>query len=312
MNKTPDLFYKSIVIGVIILFMGAGIQPAFATVCLDSDNSELEEIIFQICKTDSITNHSIMITQQQLYELNFLIENFKEKIDSAETYEQTVVIYQDMIESLDRNDLLPEDLSVKKAEDMTINGSKKILDSIFTPLFLKGLNLDTNTNLLCLISSDTTDTAIFGPATITSLILFFLIPGLIIELSFKFKLLGFLFDSLFIPSLGLLALLTLLTIFSPLKFFNIIGYGRHIENPWEGSTYSPAVGWINTFGISGKKNWNESFYGQYLPFPYPFYNYFYTGTIGFTGFNIIRFIDEDLRCFSIGSAIGVKIGENHS
>ena len=33
------------------------------------------------------------------------------------------------------------------------------------------------------------------------------------------------------------------------------------------------------------------------------------GTIGFTGFNIIRFIDEDLRCFSIGTAIGVKIRE---
>ncbi len=299
-----------IAIGITILFIGVGIQPACANVSLDLDNSEFKEIIFQICKTDSITNHSIMISQQQSDELEFLIYNFKEKIDSADTFEQTIEIYQDMIESLDRIDLLPKDLSVKKAEEIVIDGNKKTFDTILTPLILKGLDLGIDNNSLCLLSGDTTETTILGPSTITSAILFFLIVGLLIEMGFKFKLLFFL-HWLVEPTMAIGLIITVLTVFFPLKSFNLIGYGRYIEHPWGSSAYYPAKGWLNTFGILGKKTWNGPFYGQYQPFPYPFENLFYTGTIGFTGFNILRFIDDDIRCFSIGTAISVKIGEQH-
>jgi hypothetical protein len=297
-------------IGITFLFIGVGFQPAFANVSLSSDSSELEEIIFQICKTDSITNHSIMITQKQSDELEDLISNFKEKIDVADTFEQTVVIYQDMIESLDRIDLLPKDVNVKKAEEIVIGGNKKIFDAISTPFIPKGLDLGINNNSLCLLSGDTTETIILGPATITSAILFFLIVGLLIDLSFKSKL-YFLLNLLVEPTMIVGLIITILTVFFPLKTFNIIGYGRLTDHEWQIPIYSPAKGWLNTFGIFGKKTWNGLFYGQYKPFPYPFNNLFYTGTIGFTGFNILRFIDDDLRCFSLGIAISVKIGEKY-
>ena len=89
-----------------------------------------------------------------------------------------------MIKSLDRIDILPEDLSVEKAEEIVINRNKKKFDYVLNPIIKKGL-IDTDNNLLCLLSSDTTDTTIFGPATISSSILFFLIVGLFIEIGFK-------------------------------------------------------------------------------------------------------------------------------
>jgi hypothetical protein len=298
-----------ITIGVTVLFISVGIQPAFAHGSLDSDTSDLEEIVIQICEADAITNHSVMITEQQADELEDFISHFKEKIDAADTFEQTVVIYRDMIESLDRIDLLPKDVSVKKAEEIVIDGHKKTFDTILTPLLLKGSDLGIDNNSLCLISGDTTETIILGPGTITSGVLFFLIVGLLIDLSFKSKL-YFLLDLLVAPTMAIGLILTILTVFFPLKSFNIIGYGRLTDHEWQVPIYSPANGWINTVGIAGKKTWNGPFYGQYQPFPYPFNNLFYTGTIGFTGINILR-MEEDLRCFSIGTAISVKIGEQH-
>ena len=299
-----------IAMGITILFIGVGIQPAFAHGSLDSDTSEREAIVIQICEADTITNHSVMITEQQADELEDLISHFKEKIDAADTFEQTVVIYQEMIESLDRIDLLPKDVPVKKAEDIVIDGHEKTVDAILTPFIQKGSDLGIDTNSLCLLSGDTTETIILGPGTITSGVLFFLIVGLLIDLSFKSKL-YFLLDLLVVPTMAIGLILTILTVFLPVKSFNVIGYGRLTDHEWQVPIYSPANGWINTVGIAGKKTWNGSFYGQYQPFPHPFNNLFYTGTIGFTGFNIIRFIDEDFRCFSIGTAISVKIGEKH-
>ena len=70
--------------------------------------------------------------------------------------------------------------------------------------------------------------------------------------------------------------------------------------------YDPAVGWITTQGLLGKKSWNGSFYGRLLPL-LTFDSYetiYYIGAMGFLG---IKLKQGDEGLFFLGSAFHVKI-----
>jgi hypothetical protein len=70
--------------------------------------------------------------------------------------------------------------------------------------------------------------------------------------------------------------------------------------------YDPAVGWIMTQGLFGKKSWNGSFFGNIFPIS-PFDSDSYTFNIGALGFVGIKLNKGNGGLFFLGSAFQVKI-----
>jgi hypothetical protein len=155
------MLYKILVVGVIVLFIGIGIQPAFADTSVKPDNSKLEKITIQICKENGIDNHIRYVTQQQIIELEALFDEFKLELDNALTIEETTKIYENMFESLDKMDLLIDDSNIEKTQDMILNKFS----------FLEKINRKNNAgtgdlryeNFLCLVSGWTSNTIFVGP-----------------------------------------------------------------------------------------------------------------------------------------------------
>ena len=100
MREIQFCFRKSLVVIVIFLFIGVSVAPGINAFNLESNllinrvsndiviqEDELKEITVQICRTDEIENHTIMLSEVKFSELQALINNFKVDLDNAERVE---------------------------------------------------------------------------------------------------------------------------------------------------------------------------------------------------------------------------------
>ena len=97
------MLYKTLAVAVILLFIGLGVQPAFAEVSFKSDNSELIEVTIKICRPCKIEEYTLLLTQEQVEKLDNEFDDFKIKLDNALTKSETIDVYNDMLVSLDRD-----------------------------------------------------------------------------------------------------------------------------------------------------------------------------------------------------------------
>jgi hypothetical protein len=120
---------KGLVIGIILLFVGIAVMPSITAVDYNGDtlssrassiriNDELVEINVSICKTDEMINHTFMLTQQQVTESEILIEKFENEINNAESQDEAIAIYSDMVEALDELGLLLGDMTVEETQQL--------------------------------------------------------------------------------------------------------------------------------------------------------------------------------------------------
>jgi len=157
-------FRKAFIFFVIFLFIGAGIQPVFAKIFIESEKSELVELTIQICEVDKAYNNTVVLTQIQVEELESLINNFKDKIDSSDNLDETKEIFKSTIISLNELGLIPKDLSIEDAQNL-VTGRKqdpriiKILEEWCSKHqgFLDGINI------LCLIAGSSSNTYFQAP-----------------------------------------------------------------------------------------------------------------------------------------------------
>jgi hypothetical protein len=294
-------FNITIVFGVILLFIGIGIQPAFAEVPIESENSELVEITVQFYEIDKSYNHTVLITTETLQDLENLKDNFKEQINSSDNPIETELIFKNTILSLNELGLLPKNISVNYAQNLVI-GKKQ--DPWIINTFEKWANkekesFDEYKNILYLIAGDSNRTSFAGPVPILLLIHYIIIINRIntildwVSESSKFgELLSNIFKELFreIYQLRLYFWLFLGAgiNFFPLKSGAIIAYGFPNFDPFSYDEY-PAEGWVYTIGLSGKQIWSGSFWGLVL---------------GFTGIKIIR---EYFDFIYLGAALRLGI-----
>jgi hypothetical protein len=272
MVKCPVLLNKTLVIGIIILFLCIAIQPGIiADFSINSNKSEKVEITIQICRGNGANDHSVMLSQEQAEELYNLLNITKVKLDIAETMEETSAIYNDTIFSLYELGILPDDMSIEDIKRL-VNGMEQ------NPIITKKLEWwcsrnqdkkETIENFLCFIAGYTDETLFIGPSLIPSLIIILIMVAPIF-------LLDFLFERLFDISFGskiLIGLIPLFIVFGglnyvtwqfiPLAFGHIISLGS-IYGSWF-PIYIPAKGWINSIGLKGIKTW-DSFFGLILGF----------------------------------------------
>ena len=315
MDRNPAVLYKGLVVGVIVLFIGVGINPAIATV--EPDNSTLEEITIQFYETNKTYNHTVMLTREQVEELENLINDFEIKIDSADNRLETEAIYKDTVVSLNDIGILPEGMSIEKAQRL-VTGKEH--NPIAVRLFERWFNrnqgkIGDNENFLCLIggwySYEMRCTR--GIMTILTPIWnnFF---RTIYNIGEKYPLLEELFHDIL---LGLIELPAAIWIIRPFQVGFELFFGDKYEYPHE-TLYKACKLDIIILGLNGMQKFKGKWFGH-LPLP-PFLYlineqekkliFTYPGAVGFTGIKIYDFIspysDENLL---LGSALRVKLGE---
>ena len=220
------------------------------------DYEEFVEIVIEICAMDETQENILQLPVQDAMELEIIFEDMKSKLDTAITREETVVIFNDAVVSLNEFGLLPDDMSVKEAQQLVTNGNH---EAITLNKINDRIQPDNNEdeNFDCFIVGKTSSTT-------------FIKTGLHI---------------LFQNVLPILILSNTTIAF---------GYDGWSWGGGSGDYFrEPANGWVWTNGVNGIKTWNEdSLWGNLGSYYYTsggwvWYEYwFHKGATGFTGIRI--------------------------
>ena len=303
MAEKNNLLSKILIICIIALFFGVGIQPAFAEAAKEGDNFEMKEITIQFCEADSIYNHTVLLTAEQTEDLENIIDALKNELESIDSSVDADLIYKNALVSLNEFGLFPENISIEYAQRLVTDKEQSpLIKKVFEKYSKKKKSNNENENILCLILGDSNRTTFAGSVPILSLIHYVLIINRInrildwVSSTSKIgELLSNIFKELFreIYQLRLYFWLFLATSINllPLKIGALIGYGFPNFDPFSYDEY-PAEGWVYTLGASGKKIWSGSFSGL---------------VIGFTGIKIIR---DYFDFFYLGTALQVVLTNN--
>jgi hypothetical protein len=284
MKGKPNLLYKTLVVGVIVLFVGMGIQPAFAQI--QQDNSEIEyyDVNIEICGLGK--DYTIQLSKQQLNEIDLLFESLKGDLDNSKSEEEIVNLYNRAIKDLDGYGLLG-DYSVKQVKKLITGNYIKNRNSNLLNKLNNYQSLDTN--VFCLISGDTDNTYFIPP------------------ISMLFHRLNLL---IFITEFGIFGALALLRYMFgtpfPLKLGNGIAFGYQCSFSYRNY---PANGWIRIQDSNDITKWDDDIYGQISEFDTIIYPLFvYVGVIGFVGIKISKEIFGSEGYYYLGFANYISLG----
>jgi hypothetical protein len=263
---------KSLAVGVILLFIGVAVAPSInLSVVKASNDNDLVEVTTQACGINGYGNTTVKLTREHYQNLERYLVEFRARLNQTSTREEAVPIFKEAVVELDKYGLLPKGMSVEKAQRLVIGP--------YQNLALKG-------NYLCLITGNASNTAFIG-LPLRPLINIY-------NLCYKYV---FFFPSItppiaFIIAYILAMFLTGVLQFAnpafPITFINYIIFGK-TEQDHSHVQHYPSIGWIDTYGLFGKRQWNNSFYGNILPIVYGAFavsEEFYIGAVGFTGLAI--------------------------
>jgi len=147
---------KILVVGIIFLFIGVAIAPSINfTVVKASNDNDLVEVTTQACGIKGFGNTTVKLTRQQTSEVDQLFDSINSKLNNATSREESIRIYHEAIIELDRYGLLPQGMSVEKAQRLVTgcnqNRYERLLNNRlrqeFSPLFI---------NVFCLLSINAT------------------------------------------------------------------------------------------------------------------------------------------------------------
>jgi hypothetical protein len=152
------LIKKILTLGIILLFISVGIQPAIAVV----ENNEFVEITTEICGIDGVKPHTISLSKEDAKELEQLIDDFHKELEKTETKEEAFELYNDIITELDKFGLIG-DLSVKQGQELSTDNQQDInIAEIFgMPTDKSNYSEWDNTN--CIVSGKVHSVLFFNP-----------------------------------------------------------------------------------------------------------------------------------------------------
>jgi len=298
---------KCLAIGVILLFIGVAVAPSInLNVVKASQDNDLVEVTTQACGIQGFGNTTVKLTKQQYQNLEQYLIEFRARLNQTTTREEAVPIFKEAVMELNKYGLLPKGMSVEEAQRL-VNGNyqKSQAIDIYKTIYRKSQILN-DSNFFCLITGETSmNTRLFSLIEMgCSVLCWFLFV-----LSFFAH---YIFDDPVIINNTISLLKSIRIFYYKINSARITGTGiitfghshpSSIPPPYR---YDPAMGWITTQGLLGKKSWNGSFFGHILPI-FPFDSDSYTYYIGATGFLGIKLNKGDGKLFFLGSAFHVKI-----
>jgi hypothetical protein len=281
----PSCVKNGLVVGVIVLLAGVIFVPSlYANDQLENNQLENKLIEVTIEFWGLGKKHIVQLTQQEAYELDILFESIRNKLDNAETKDETIQIFNDSVIKLDSYGLLG-DCSVKQVQKLVTGRYKTSRISRFIDRISDKIPVDNNSNIFCTVYGDAAHSVPVSPSE-------FVIFNLIKLLPLK---------NIFLNLL--LACRMMLDIVVPFTFGGLLTMGYYDGN------YTPANGYIETVGLKGRKEWDGNFYGQ-ISWGYPRQeSHELFGIIGFTGISFINWFSFDtIYHFYLGFAPYVNIG----
>jgi hypothetical protein len=294
---------KLISVTVILLFIGLAFAP---TINANISKEELVEFTTEICGLNG-GKQTVKLTQQQADEVEVLFNSIREQLNTTESRQEAEEIFKDAVVELDKYGLLGG-LGVKQAQRLVTGGplKSKVYKSIENR-FSEYQDDFENYNFLCLITGKTTTSdcipspAMFSNRILINLMKIFTIlyykPSSFAELIFNI-ILGLMLIQFFV---------FLYTWYIPLRFAvgNGLTFGLRGSDLYGNDFYRPSEGWLVTYGLLGRRRWEDKMYGHICPY-FILFAWVYTGARGFTGL-VYKNIDDDILYY-LGTALFVNIG----
>ncbi len=328
MNKSITQKYTTLLI--ILLFIGVSVAPSIIqSVVKASINDDLVEVTTQACGIKGYGNTTVKLTREQYQNLEEYLVEFRDRLNQTSTMEEAVPIFKDAMVELDKYGLLPRGMSVERAQRLVIGQfqSPRINQLIQKTVFRNKIHDSNTSNYFCLVSS-LTDGSTFsvGPIVQLSNNMFgdtdynLFIKLIYFLYNHGFQLLEKFGEMVFTGLVFLLSLPWLIGVFftsiNPINIFYTITLGSYLvlnfpsPIPWE--EYVPATGWVDTFGLNGKKVFqNQSLWGHLPLQPISLFmyqmGYSFPGIFGFTGIQI----NNNETVYRLGSALWVEISSEH-
>jgi len=287
---------KYLAVVVILLFIGLAFAPSInANVSKES----LVEFTTEICGLNG-GKQTVKLTLEEAQEVEDLFDSIRERLNATESRGEAEEIFKEAVVELDKYGLLGG-LSIKQAQRLVTGGQPnsrfmKILEKmsdIYKSIF------DNYNNVFCSIAGKSDDSLFMSlTAVIRILTALMVLSPIYIFIPFVIPFLVLLLEKLGIKWDELWAMLGFtIALWWPLNIGGVVGFGHsYVDWGWKG--YTPAKGWIKTFGLLGVKEWEGSFYGQLpksLAFPNIVGGIHYPGAVGFIGIKIAQ--DWFLSCF---------------
>ena len=280
---TPVL-YKTLVVGVIVLFVGIGIQPAVADTQLEEKDKNYINITSEF--TGLRRKHTVKMTQHELEKLDYFFDSLYEKLNNSESDKETSQIINEAVIELDKYDLLCG-LSIKQAQMRFLNYDKLNKDDIIN-------KMSDNENSNCLIVGRITNAYFINPVILLiERILRFNYNDFFWGLFFLFKLL---FYSAYLANGFPIC---------PLRIGSAIAIGSYFEwmLEWEDR---PSRGWMFTMGTNGSKGWIGKFWGELDYIIMSMSTSIFIGVEGFFGLKIYNPKTDMTSLLGYGTKVGIE------
>jgi hypothetical protein len=314
---------KILAIGIILLFISVAVAPSinFTVVKASSDN-DLVEVTTQACGIKGFGNTTVKLTREQYQNLEQYLVDFRARLNKTTSREEAVPIFKEAVVELNKYGLLPKGMSVERAQRLvTSQYQNNNMEKLQKRLLQSHLSrLGNNSNLLCLVTGQVnTSYSIFPLINIISYVM---------SLSYNFflgitGLLGFLYIIFSLPdgwiylagislalawvSYVIMSICFVSSNSASLAIGNVVGIGGYWKDE-HGSGYYESTGWLKSFGLLGKKEWNTVLYGRlptlWIALTDDFTKFSLPGLIGFTGFKISSGDDNK---FYLGSTLAMKV-----
>lgn len=291
--ERKNVIQKVLTIAVIILFIGISVAPSINANL--SKEKDLVEFTIELCGLKT-GKEKVKLTRGEAEKVESLFDSIGQRMKNIETSEESEKIFKEAVLELDRFGLLGS-LSVKQAQRLIFSVHKTPIIRVLEKTHNKNsISLDENENLFCLMTGKTTYTTCFQKPVSTFFIQFAMISySLELEKLGSWFLLFWILSSIFVYN-------------NPIAVLLKIGLGIY---EYGDSNRIPARGWIVTLGMNGKKNWNNTFYGQLphlfgIPLLMQYGGVSYSAIIGYTGIKLQS--SDGLGFYYLGSALYVKIG----
>jgi hypothetical protein len=254
-------------VGIILLFIGVSTLPSInLNVVKASNDNDLVVVTTQACGIKGYGNTTVKLTREQYQDLEQYLVEFRARLNQTTTREEAIPIFKEAVVELNRYGLLPKGMSVEQAQRLVTGGYYNAKINKTIQRLSDTSDYLIKSNFLCLITGAGSSIHIRG-----------ILP-------------------------------TIMTWFSTLKIgalFGIMTFGGSGYNPadfiWENF---PATGWIDTYGLTGIKKWNDTFSGGC---GVKFLSLTYCEFIGARGFSGIGIYTQSNPFFFIGFALWIRI-----
>jgi len=248
---------------VISILLFSAIVPSITANAVDH-NKQLYEFTTEFCGINGFEPVTIMLTKNQIDEIELLFDHMREKLESVNTKQATIQIFKETISEMNNFGLL-KDKTVELQESLINYYSNSKINNLIGKSISKNPLNENNKNYFCLVAGKTSNTYSTGPLTSLFLNYNVLITTLFFSImensdlpdkiySFFERLPDAVGSIAYVMFWGWIALRflmvpTILPNKNPLPILYTIGLGQKGQ-----MSQGPAEGWVFSLGLNGKKN----------------------------------------------------------